>query len=117
MTAGVSYKHPITDAWDGFINVDGKYTSSYQVGSDEDPVKMQPGFGLMNPSLGIPSHDQRYQLSIWGTNLFNRFYKQTAFDGVLQTFATPPASNSTLNNYYDFPGQPRFYGMTLRVKY
>jgi outer membrane receptor protein involved in Fe transport len=116
-TAGVAYKHQVAEGWDGFFNVDAKYTSSYQVGSDEDPVKMQAGYTLVNGSIGLTSQNKKYEVSIWGTNLFNQFYKQTAYDGVLQTFATPPASNSALNNYYYFPGQPRFYGATFKVRF
>jgi iron complex outermembrane receptor protein len=116
-TLGASYKHPVAENWDGFVNVDGKYSSSYQVGSDEDPSKMQPGFGLVNGSIGVRSRDKHLEFSIWGTNLFNQFYKQTAFDGVLQTFSTPPAANPGQNNYYYYPGAPRFYGATLKVRF
>ncbi len=116
-TLGVAYKHPVTETWDGFFNLDAKYTSSYQIGSDEDPLKMQPGYTLVNGSIGISSHDKRYEFSVWSTNLFNKNYKQTAFDGVLQTFSTPPALNPNENNYYAFPGQPRFYGATLKIRF
>jgi outer membrane receptor protein involved in Fe transport len=116
-TLGSSYRHPLFSGWDGFINADAKYTSSYQIGSDEDPVKMQGGFWLANASVGVATHDDRLSLTVWGTNIFNQFYKQTAFDGVIQTFSNPPALNQAENNYYYFPGQPRFYGVTLRVKY
>jgi outer membrane receptor protein involved in Fe transport len=117
VTAGASYRHPVTDAWDGFVTVDGKYSSSYQVGSDEDPVKMQKGFGLVNGSIGVSTHDQRLTLTAWATNLFDKGYKQTAYDGVLQTFSTPPAADPSENNYYAFPGEPRFYGASLKVRY
>jgi iron complex outermembrane recepter protein len=116
-TLGGSYKHQVVEGWDGFVSVDAKYTSSYQVGSDEDPSKMQGGYTLVNGSIGVKTHDNRLEFSVWGTNLFNQFYKQTAYDGVLQTFSTPPALNPGMNNYYYFPGQPRFYGMTLKVRY
>ena len=91
-TLGGSYKHQVVEGWDGFVSVDAKYTSSYQVGSDEDPSKMQQGYTLVNGSVGVKTHDNRLELSVWGTNLFNQFYKQTAYDGVLQTFSTPPAA-------------------------
>ncbi|HEX3363651.1 TonB-dependent receptor [Phenylobacterium sp.] len=117
LTLGGSYKHQVTEGWDGFVNVDAKYSSSYQIGSDEDPNKSQPGFGLVNGSIGVKTHDNRLEFSIWGTNLLNQFYKQTAFDGVLQTFSTPPAANPGQNNYYAFPGEPRFYGATVKVRF
>ncbi|HXA40227.1 MAG TPA: TonB-dependent receptor [Phenylobacterium sp.] len=116
-TLGGSYTHPVIDGWDGFATVDAKYTSSYQVGSDEDPAKMQQGYTLVNGSIGVATHDKRLEFSIWGTNLFGQFYKQTAFNGVLQTFSTPPALNPGMNNYYYYPGQPRFYGMTVKIRY
>jgi outer membrane receptor protein involved in Fe transport len=78
---------------------------------------MQPGYALVNGSIGVTSHDKHLEFSIWATNLFNQFYKQTAYDGVLQTFSTPPALNPNENNYYYFPGQPRFYGATLKVRF
>jgi len=116
-TLGSSWRHPVMSGWDLFANADAKYTSSYQIGSDEDPVKMQNGFWLANASIGVATHDDRLSLSFWASNLFNQFYKQTAFDGVIQTFSSPPALNPGENNYYYFPGPPRFYGVTLRVKY
>ena len=94
-----------------------KYSSSYNVGSDEDPIKNQPGFFLVGASVGIATADKRIALQIWSTNIFNQFYKQTAFDGVIQTNSSPPAANPGLNNYYYFPGQPRFFGATIRFKY
>ena len=78
------------------------------------------------PKVSVPSQTgrkaaiigRRYATSGGGaTNLFNQFYKQTAYDGVLQTFSTPPALNPNENNYYYFPGQPRFYGATLKVRF
>jgi iron complex outermembrane receptor protein len=116
-TLGGSYKHRVVEGWDGFINLDAKYSSSYQVGSDDDPVKMQPGFALVNGSIGVTNHDKNLEFSIWATNLLNQFYRQTAFDGVLQTFSNPPALNPSQNNYYYYPGQPRFYGATLKVRF
>jgi len=98
--------------------LDVKYQSSYNTGSDHDPVKTQPGYALVDGRVGIGSADSRWVLEVWATNLFNQHYGQAAFDGVVQTFSVPqPGSNSALNNYDYFPGQPRFWGMTIRVKY
>jgi iron complex outermembrane receptor protein len=114
---GADFEHKIFDKLVGTASVDMKYSSSYNVGSDEDPIKNQPGFFLVGASVGIATADKRVALQIWSTNLFNQFYKQTAFDGVIQTNGNPPASQPGLNNYYYFPGQPRFFGATIRFKY
>ncbi len=116
-TLGADYSHPLFASLVGTASVDVKYSSDYNVGSDEDPVKNQPAFFLVGASLGIATADKRIALQVWSTNLFNQFYKQTAFDGVIQTLSSPPAANPGLNDYYYFPGQPRFFGATLRIKY
>jgi outer membrane receptor protein involved in Fe transport len=116
-TVGAAYTHPLAANLVGSASLNVKYTSAYQVGSDEDPVKNQPGFALVDASIGIATADHHLSLSIWATNLFNQFYKQTAFDGVIQTLSSPPAASPGLNNYYFYPGQPRFFGATLKVKY
>ena len=55
---------------------------------------------------------------MWANNIFNQFYYQARFDGVLQTFSAPqPSSVPGLNNYYAFPGVPRMFGATVRVKF
>ncbi len=115
--AGASYQHTVFDSLKASATVDVKYSSAYSIGSDEDPTKNQPGFALVDATVGIATADQHISLSIWSTNLFNQFYRQTAFDGVIQTLSTPPAATPALNNYYYFPGQPRFFGATLKVKF
>ena len=106
VTLGRRYRHPITDGWDGFANVDAKYTSSYQVGSDEDPVKMQHGFALVNGSIGISTHDQRLTLSIWGTQPVQPVLQaDRPTTGCCRPSRTPPAANPGENNYYYFPAR------------
>jgi outer membrane receptor protein involved in Fe transport len=118
LVGGVMYSHPILDGLKWTSSLDVKYQSSYNTGSDHDPVKTQPGYALVDGRVGIGAADSRWVLEVWATNLFNQHYGQAAFDGVVQTFSVPqPGSNASLNNYDYFPGQPRFWGMTVRVKY
>jgi outer membrane receptor protein involved in Fe transport len=115
---GIFYRHDLFEGFRGTFNVDAKYQSSYNTGSDHDPVKLQKGYTLFNARIGIGPDDELWSLEFWSTNLFDKRYKQTAYDGVFQTFSAPqPSSISALNNYDYFPGQPRFFGVTLRLKY
>lgn len=117
-SAGVSYEHPIFNGFKGSATLDVKYNSDYQVGSDEDPSKNQAAYALVDATVGVATPDGRVSVKLWATNLFNQFYKQAAYDGVIQTLSTPqPANHPELNNYYYFPSPPRFWGMTLKVKY
>ncbi len=114
---GAAYQHPLTAGLKGSATVNVKYASEYQVGSDEDPMKDQKGYALVDATLGVATTDDRIAVTLWATNLFNQFYKQAAFDGVVQTFSNPPALVPGANNYYYFPSPPRFFGVTLKVKY
>jgi iron complex outermembrane receptor protein len=116
-TFGAGYQHNFMDKLIASASVDVKYSSSYSIGSDEDPVKRQPGFALVDASIGISTADHRLSLTVFATNLFNQFYRQTAFDGVIQTLSDPPAANPALNDYYYFPGQPRFFGATVKARF
>jgi len=118
LVGGINFEHEIFNGLKFTANADTKYQSSYNTGSDHDPVKTQPGFALVNARLGIGAANGAWTIEAWATNLFNKQYGQAAFDGVLQTLSAPqPSSIPSLNNYDYFPGQPRFWGMTLRVKY
>jgi len=118
LVGGIYFEHEVFNGLRFTANADTKYQSSYNTGSDHDPVKTQPGFALVNARVGIGAANGAWSLEAWATNLFNKQYSQAAFDGVLQTLSAPqPSSVPALNNYDYFPGQPRFWGLTLRVKY
>jgi iron complex outermembrane receptor protein len=101
-----TYEHPISANLIGRVAVNAKYVSSYNTGSNLDPVKNQPGFTLVNARVGITSADKKWALELWGQNLFDEVYYQVAFDAVAQT-----------GSYDAFMGMPRTYGMTLRYTY
>lgn len=62
-----------------------------------------PSYGLVNASLGLHSQADRWEISIWGRNLADKYYWT--------------AVSSNANVVVRFPGQPRTYGATLTVKY
>ncbi|MDP3592775.1 MAG: TonB-dependent receptor, partial [Phenylobacterium sp.] len=86
--------------------VNAKYQSSYNTGSNLDPVKNQPGFTLVNARVGIGPDDKSWQVEAWAQNIFDEYYTQVGFDAVAQT-----------GSYNAFLGMPRTYGMTLRLAY
>ena len=106
VSGAMTYEHPVGDNLVGRFNVNAKYQSSYNTGSNLDPVKNQPGFTLVNARIGIGSQDKRWMVEAWAQNLLNQYYTQVGFDAVAQT-----------GSYDAFLGLPRTYGMTLRVSY
>ena len=101
-----TYEHPIAENLIGRVAVNAKYQSSYNTGSNLDPVKFQPGFTLVNARVGVGSANGRWAVEAWAQNLFDQRYTQVAFDAVAQT-----------GSYDSFLGLPRTYGMTLRLRY
>ena len=92
---------------------DEKYNSSYNTGSDLDPLKIQGAYGLLNARIGIGAPDGKWTVEVWGQNLADKVYFQVAFDAPFQGLAVPG-----FNNQIDaFVGDPRTFGATLRVKF
>ena len=108
------------------LNLSAKYTTEYNTGSDLLPYKMQDAMTLLNGRITLGSEDERWALDLWAQNLTDEEYKQVAINAPLQgsAFQTTVQPNGTYFNpaldtqtYNAFMGQPRTYGVTLRVKY
>jgi iron complex outermembrane receptor protein len=104
--AGATYVVPISSSLEFHANVNEKYNSSYNTGSDLDPRKLQGGYGLVNARLGLGQPDGKWTVEIWGTNLANKGYYQVAFDAPIQ-----------YNQVDAFLADPRTFGITARTKF
>ena len=102
----VTYERDLTADLTGRVSLNAKSVSSYNTGSDLNPIKNQPGYTVVNARVAIGSQDDRWSLEAWAQNLFDEVYYQVAYDAPFQ-----PAS------FNAFLGQPRSYGLTLRLNY
>ncbi len=87
------------------ITFDGKYNSAYNTGSDLNPIKTQKAYTLYNGRIAIGAPDDSWSLELWGQNLTDVLYYQVAFAAPFQS-----------GTYDAFVGQPRTYGLTLRLR-
>ena len=120
VSGAVTYDHQISDNLRVLANVDAKYSSSYNTGSDLDPNKMQSAYTMVNARVGIGAANRRWAVELWATNLTNVNYRQVVFDAPLQGQAAldpSSAANRATQTYDAFLGQPRTVGITLRVRY
>jgi iron complex outermembrane recepter protein len=78
--------------------------TSYYGALNDDPYSKVPGYGLAGASLGIRDADARWDLKFWGQNLFNTLY-----------YVNASVDSATTYTYRASLGDPRFYGLTLRV--
>ncbi|MES2034585.1 MAG: TonB-dependent receptor [Pseudomonadota bacterium] len=98
-----SYERDLTEslAFRGSLSV--RYTSSYNTGSDLNPIKVQDGFAQVNARIGIGAPDKRWEVELWGANLTDETVAQVIFDPAFQT-----------GSYNAIWAPPRTYGVTLR---
>jgi len=104
--AAATYTVGISSSLEFHANVNEKYNSSYNTGSDLDPRKLQGAYGLLNARLGLGSPDGKWAVEIWGANLANKGYYQVAFDAPIQ-----------YNQIDAFLADPRTFGITARTKF
>ncbi len=116
LSASVTYEWDIGENLEGRFNIGGKWLSEYNTGSDRDDEKLQDAYAVVNARVGIGSRDRRWQLELWGLNIFDQEYVQVAFDGPLQAVGTP-SPGDPMNTYNAFLGAPRTYGATLRFNF
>ena len=119
-TASFTYERPIGNLV-GRVFLGAKYSSEYNTGSDLLPFKAQEAFTMLNGRVGLGTADDRIRVELFGQNLTDEEYNQVVFNQTLQGTAFPatgaynPAADTV--TYGSFLGQPRTYGVTLRVKY
>src|SRR3546814_20071164 len=88
--------------------------SDYNTGSDLDVEKHQDAYTVVNARVGIGASDNRWSLALWGTNITDTEYVQVGLDGPLQNVS--PLPGNPYHTFTAFPGAPRMYGVTLRVR-
>jgi iron complex outermembrane receptor protein len=104
--ASATYTVPLSSSLEIHANVNEKYNSSYNTGSDLDPRKLQGPYGLLGARLGLGAPDGKWAVDIWGANLSNKYIYQVAFDAPFQ-----------YNQIDAFLADPRTFGVTARVKF
>jgi iron complex outermembrane recepter protein len=108
-----AYQVPLSSSLALRISADEKYSSSYNTGSDLDPIKLQGSYGILDARIGIGPPSGNWTFEVWGQNLTDKGYFQVAFDAPFQGLAVPG-----FNNQIDsFVGDPRTFGATLRVQF
>ncbi len=101
-----AYERPLGEDFKLRASVSGRYTSSYNTGSNLDPLKRQRPMTIWNGRVGIGPENDRWALEVWAQNLTDVNYYQVVVDQPLQT-----------GTYAAFLGAPRTVGATLRVKF
>jgi iron complex outermembrane receptor protein len=94
----------VTPADEVYARLDWNHRSSNDTTSSNSIYTRIPAYGLLNARMGVRLADERYDLSVWVTNLFSKKY-----------FEALGASNQGLIT--GALGSPRTFGATLRAQF
>ncbi len=89
-------------------NIDARISGDYNVKSDmimdgdNDPLKRQPSYTLVNLRMALEFKQQDVSIILWGRNIFDKRVKRTIF--------SVPIQDGHLMSY---PGEPVTYGITV----
>ena len=90
--------------------------SGFNTGSDLDIEKTQEAFTIVNGRVGMHGPDDRWAIELWAQNLFDKTYKQVAFDAPVQGSGTTTRGVEAgffpraTQLYGAFLGEPRTFG-------
>jgi outer membrane receptor protein involved in Fe transport len=90
----------------GFVRAEYYYESDVQVIANVPADVASREVNLVNASAGL-SWDNGFELMLWGRNLTDDEFLQSAFPTTFQNLAEP-------FSYSGYPNQPRTWGITLR---
>lgn len=103
---GIKQMFSVTDSIDAYVYGEYTFLSGMVNGNDNDPLKEQQDFGLLNLRAGMSFVDENIDLTVWGRNILDESYKGSTFDAPLQN-----------GKLFTSPGAPRTYGVTLNKRF
>ena len=101
----VRYEHPVGDNLRGIIQFDGRYSGETQKDALNNPLIAADAYSLWNGRIALASVDDRWELALWGKNLFDETYKVQGVD------------LTSLGFGYENYNPPATYGLTLTLAF
>jgi iron complex outermembrane receptor protein len=94
-------------AVEGFANLAARYRGSRNVTSERNPIADQDSYLTANATMGIRDADGPLDpLPYGGKNITDEEYTDGLFNSVIQA-----------GSFNAYPGDPRTYGVTLRLQF
>jgi iron complex outermembrane receptor protein len=88
---------------EGYSQLDMSWRDDVVSGNDNDINKAQDSFSLVNFRIGVRIDDAKYDISLWGKNIFDEDYHGGGFNSVIR--------EGSLTAYLT---EPFTWGLTLR---
>ncbi|MDB5713981.1 MAG: hypothetical protein JWO15_1378 [Sphingomonadales bacterium] len=103
-SAGFSFDTPISDNIGFGLNSDVRYVTRYRTQDDNTPLASQKGYAKVNASVRVHAMDDRWELSLIGVNLFNKY-------AILSTTSKPGGASGDLYGVVERGREVRVQGM------
>ena len=101
----VRYSMPLNGSMDLTVMADFNHISDVFKNTSNDDYLKAPAYWLFNARVSLSSTDGRWEASLWGKNLGDKFYYRERFDNFGPSWV------------YETPGVPRRYGLTLMYRW
>ncbi len=99
------YQRPVSDNLEFFLRGEVFFRSDAFLTTQLDPLQVQDSFQLLQRQRRSDgAEDGRWEVQVWGRNLADEEYLQGSFDSTLP------------GNINGYPGDPRTYGVTFRLR-
>lgn len=92
----------INDAIKAFVGASSVSNSPTTASIGDIPQLRIRGYTLVDVRAGIKSADERWRLSVWGRNIFNKYYWNSA--------------NQSQDVFVRFTGRPATYGLSVSYR-
>ncbi|MGE4322454.1 MAG: TonB-dependent receptor [Sphingobium sp.] len=104
--ADAQYEFPVSAAHKAFlggtVTYHGRDRATFETAASPAPQYKLRAYALVDLRAGIGAQDDSWRLSLFGRNIFNKYYETSLFQGT--------------DTLYAFTGRPATYGVTLTVK-
>ena len=102
-SVAADYEFPVSGSLNAFVGTNATFRSKTNGGLGENAILTIDGYTLVDLRAGVASADDRWRLSVWGRNIFDKYYWTNAY-----RIADVSAR---------FAGKPATYGVTLAFRY
>jgi iron complex outermembrane recepter protein len=107
------YAHGIGERLVGFAQVNVNYQSSEGFDLNQDPLLRQKAYTLVDFSIGMTTSDDRYGLTLFAKNVFDKnYYTSLAHSLLLATAANPYDIYANIDK-----NSRRYFGFTVRARF
>jgi iron complex outermembrane receptor protein len=97
----------------GFAQMNVSYTGKQQFSLEQDPLRVQDAYTLVDASVGFGDIDGRYTVTVFVRNLFDKtYYSQLNHGTILATTASPLDLWANINKDAN-----RYVGATLSTRF